>query len=153
MPSPLPYLPSNKNLEQLFTKIRSAKIPDKFSLSFMNQTLGVKGSNDRPFIPLLRALGFVDQSGTPTATYRKLKDASESRAAIGQAIRKAYAPLFEANESANSLPLDKLKGLVSQVWNRRRHDRQDRSNLHSFGKAGGLLRCGLRAGRSGADPT
>ena len=111
----LPYLPSNKNVGTLFAKIQSAKIPDRFSQDFLKTTVGLKGSNDRPLIPLLRTMGFLDQSGAPTASYRLLKSSDSSKDAIGAAVRKAYAPLFAADESAHKLPSDKLKGLVAQV--------------------------------------
>jgi hypothetical protein len=111
----LPYLSSNKNVETLFTKIQSAKIPDRFSQDFLKTTIGLKGSNDRALIPLLRALGFVDQTGAPTTSYRLLKNSDTAKRSLGKAIRKAYAPLFEANESANTLASDKLKGLIAQV--------------------------------------
>jgi hypothetical protein len=65
MPVQLPYLASNRNVAELFEKITSAKIPDKFSHSFLQTTLGLKSTNDRALIPLLRNLGFLDQSGTP----------------------------------------------------------------------------------------
>lgn len=66
-------------------------------------------------IPLLRGLRFLDQSGTPTDSYRLLKSKDTAKQAVAEGIRQAYAPLFAANESANALPTDKLKGLVSQV--------------------------------------
>lgn len=115
MAASLPYLASNKNLETLFSKIASAKVPEKFTHGFLTKTIGLKGTNDRAFIPMLRALGFLDQSSTPTNTYRQLKNSSSSKGALAVAIRSAYAPLFEADEGANALALDKLKGLVAQV--------------------------------------
>lgn len=115
MASSLPYLASNRNVETLFSKIQSAKVPDKFTHSFLQTTLGLKNTNDRGFIPLLRALGFIDQSGTPTGTYRLLKSKDTARTALGQAIKVAYAPLFEADEKAHTHSGDKLKGLVAQV--------------------------------------
>src|SRR5258708_2510415 len=111
MASTLPYVPSNKNLETLFSKIASAKVPEKFTHNFLQKTIGLKGVNDRAFIPLLRTLGFIDQSGTPTAAYRQLKNADTSRAALASALRSAYSALFEANEEAHKLQTDKLKGL------------------------------------------
>ena len=110
----LPYLPSNKNLETLFTKIQSAAVPDKFTHSFLTSKIGLKGTNDRAFIPLLRQLGFIDQSGTPTSAYRLLKSKETAKPALAEAIRKAYAPLFEADENAHASG-DKLRGLVAQV--------------------------------------
>lgn len=115
MPTLLPYMPSNKNTETLFSKIHSAKIPDRFTHSFLQTTIGLKGTNDRQFIPLLRSLGFIDQSGAPTSKYKLLKSNETAKSAIALAIRNAYAPLFEANESAHTLSGEKLKGLVAQV--------------------------------------
>ncbi|MNR84340.1 hypothetical protein D3C72_151380 [compost metagenome] len=115
MAASLPYLASNKNIDTLFSAILSAKIPDKFTQGFLQSTIGLKGSNDRQVIPLLRNLKFLDASGGPTASYRLLKSRETARQAIAQGIREAYAPLFEANEEANTLPPEKLKGLVAQV--------------------------------------
>jgi hypothetical protein len=115
MATALPYLPSNKNLTTLFEKIASAKVPSKFTHEYLQQTLGLKGSNDRPLIPLLRTLGFVDQSGTPTARYPLLKNPNTAKKSLGAAVKAAYKPLFDADEKAASLPLDKIKGLIAQV--------------------------------------
>jgi hypothetical protein len=115
MASSLPYVASNKNLETLFSKIASAKVPDKFTHNFLQQTIGLKGTNDRAYIPLLRTLGFLDASGTPTAAYRQLKNSSTAKEAIATGIRSAYAPLFASEESAHGLSAEKLKGLIAQV--------------------------------------
>lgn len=115
MPATLPYLSSNKNLETLFVKIASAKVPDNFTHKFLQQTIGLKGTNDRPLIPLLRNLGLLDTSNKPTPAYRQMKNAATAKATLASAIRKAYAPLFEADERADSLETEKLKGLVAQV--------------------------------------
>ena len=90
-------------------------MPDKFTHSFLQKTIGLKGTNDRPFIPLLRTLGFIDQSGTPTPAYRLLKSKDTAKAAIAHAVRIAYVSLFEADENAHTHPAEKLKGLVAQV--------------------------------------
>ncbi|WP_157792950.1 DUF5343 domain-containing protein [Bordetella genomosp. 8] len=115
MAASLPYLASNKNIETLFTTVQSAKVPDRFTQEFLATTIGLKGTNDRAMIPLLRNLGFLDQSGSPTPAYRQLKNKETARPAIASGIRTAYAPLFESNEDANTLPSEKLKGLIAQV--------------------------------------
>jgi hypothetical protein len=114
MAAPLPYLPSYKNVGTLFQKIASAAIPPKFSHDFLQKTIGLKSTNDRAFIPLLRNLGFLDQSGTPTASYPLLKGDNQA-AAIAAGIRTAYAPLFNADEKANELSGEKLRRLIAQV--------------------------------------
>ena len=66
MPVQLPYLSSYKNLPVLFEKIATAKVPDSFTHSYLRSTIGLKGTDDRPLIPFLRSLGFIDTSGKPT---------------------------------------------------------------------------------------
>jgi hypothetical protein len=114
MPTSLPYLASNKNVATLFNKIASARIPPKFTHEFLTTTVGLKGSNDRQLITLLRNLDFIDGSNTPTPMYALLKG-NKSRAAIAAGVRSAYAPLFHADEAADELSGEKLKSLVSQV--------------------------------------
>jgi hypothetical protein len=62
----LPYLPSNKNVGVLFERIEKAKIPDAFTVKFLTDTIGLKGSGDRKLIALLKKLGFLDSAGKPT---------------------------------------------------------------------------------------
>ena len=114
MAASLPYLASNKNVGTLFEKIKSAKLPDKFTHGFLTTTIGLKGTNDRQLIPLLRNMGFLDQSGTPLPDYSLLKGPNY-RAAIADGVRRAYGPLFDANQEADKLTGNELKGLIGQV--------------------------------------
>lgn len=114
MAASLPYLASNKNLPVLFEKIASAKLPDKFTHSFLTTTIGLKGTNDRALIPLLRTMGFIDQSGTPTSSYRLLKGHNK-KGDLADGMRRAYAPLFDSDQDAQKLPSDRLKSLIAQV--------------------------------------
>lgn len=111
----LPYLASHKNVATLFSKIQSAKRPEAFTTRYLANTLGLKGSNDRALISLLRTLGFIDAAGRPTQAYGALKNPDEAPKAIAAAIRSAYEPLFSANEAANALSSEALKGLIAQV--------------------------------------
>jgi hypothetical protein len=115
MPVELPYLGSYKNVGELFTRIASAKRPDTFSTRFLSETLGLKSTGDRPLISLLKTLGFIDAAGKPTADYDALKNPGRAPDAIGAALKRAYAPLFSANENAHTLSPDQLRGLISQV--------------------------------------
>lgn len=114
MPAQLPYLSSNKNVPVLFNKIGSAKIPDKFTHEFLQKTIGLTSTNYRSLIPLLRNLGFLDQSGTPTMAYRLLKG-DQRAVAAAEGIRNAYQPLFDSDTNAHELGGDKLKSLIAQV--------------------------------------
>lgn len=114
MAATLPYLASYKNVPVLFEKIAAAKVPDKFTHSFLTTTIGLKGTNDRALIPFLRHMGFLDQSANPTSDYRLLKG-SEKAKAIAAGVRKAYGPLFDADQNAHQLTGERLKGLIAQV--------------------------------------
>jgi hypothetical protein len=115
MATSLPYLVSNKNVPTLFEKISSAKPPDTFSTNFMYKTLGLKGSTDRPMIPVLRALGVLDASNKPTKRYHIIRNKAKARAELAEAIREAYRPLFDADEAAHTKSGADLKGLIAQV--------------------------------------
>jgi hypothetical protein len=113
----LPYLASYKNIWTLFDRILAAKQPDDtgFTHGFLTGTLGLKSTTDRPLIPLLRMLGFIDAAGKPTADYAFLKNRARRGAVIAAAMRRAYAPLFAADENAHQLGPNELRGLVAQV--------------------------------------
>lgn len=111
----LPYLPSYKNVGKLFEKILTAQKPDTFTHEYLQETIGLKGTNDRPLISFLRALGFLDNANRPTASYDLLKNPLKAKAAIAEGVKTAYEPLFKANEKANELTSDALKGVIAQV--------------------------------------
>ncbi|PTU29134.1 DUF5343 domain-containing protein [Stenotrophobium rhamnosiphilum] len=115
MPSALPYVPNYGKIKVLFEKIASAKVPDSFTQAYLAETLGLKSGGDRPLIPLLKALGLVDQSGKPTADYALLKNSQRAGQTLALGIGRAFAPLFAANESAHKATGDELKGLIAQV--------------------------------------
>ena len=115
MAQTLPYLPSYKNVGKLFEKINTAQRPDTFTHEYLRETIGLKGTNDRPLISFLRSLNFLDSANRPTASYDLLKNSATAKAAIADGVRSAYAPLFKANEKANELAPEALKGLISQV--------------------------------------
>jgi Family of unknown function (DUF5343) len=115
MAKELPYLPTYKNAPLLFDKIAKAKVPDAFTVRFLSDTLGLKSTNDRALIGLLKKLGFLDNSGKPTAYYSLLKNKNSAKRAIADGIKRGYAALYEANDAAHELSSDQLKGLVAQV--------------------------------------
>lgn len=115
MATELPYLSTYKNVGELFQRIASAKKPESFTTIYLSETIGLKSSGDRQLITLLKALGFLDSAGRPTAEYDQLKNSSRAPKAIGTAIRRAYEGLYAANENVHTLSGTELKGLISQV--------------------------------------
>jgi hypothetical protein len=112
----LPYTPAYGKIATLFNKIAKAKVPDAFTVKYLIQSLGLKSTNDRSLIPLLKKLGFLDGSGKPTSEYSRLKgDTTTVGRAIANSIERAYSALYEANEAVHELPPEELKGLIAQV--------------------------------------
>ncbi|VVE15615.1 hypothetical protein PCA20602_02867 [Pandoraea capi] len=115
MAAELPYLASYKNVAELFQRILAAKKPESFTTRYLAETIGLKSATDRQLITMLKTLGFLDSAGRPTPDYDQLKNSSRAPKAIAAAIRRAYEPLYAANEAAHELSNSELKGLISQV--------------------------------------
>ena len=109
------YVASCKNLDKLFEKIEQAKAPEVFTTAFLADTIGLKSTSDRPLINMLKKMGFLDATGRPTENYGLLKNKPIAKVAIAEGLRKVYEPIFEANERANELNPEDLKGLIAQI--------------------------------------
>ncbi len=106
------YMQSTKNLPAIMEAIQDAGVPDKFSNEFL-KTLGFSSSNDRSVISVLKSLGFLDTSGSPLPSYKAYKDKTSAKFVLADALKLAYEDVFLANENAQSLPLDKIKGIFA----------------------------------------
>lgn len=102
-------------MPKILGKIREAKSPDRFNQDFLQTKLGFKGGNYRQFIPLAKKLGLLNSDGTPSDLYKSLRNPTTSKVALAQAIKNAYAELFDRNEFAGSLKKEELKGLVVEI--------------------------------------
>ncbi len=94
------YLFQIKTLPQILRAIREAQAPDRFTYSFL-EALGFKSTNDRGIIGVLKALGFLDESGNPKQPYFDYLDEERHRSVLAAGIRRAYADLFKLNSKAN----------------------------------------------------
>ena len=79
-----------------FDTLLTAKAPDKFTAKFMSD-LGFTSSNDRQFVNVLKAIGFLDEAGTPTQRYFRFLDQSCAKLTVAEGIKEAYADLFALN--------------------------------------------------------
>jgi Family of unknown function (DUF5343) len=114
MAVPSTYLTSTKNTQAILGAIQKAGVPNRFTYDFMKQ-LGFGSSVDRPMIPLLKALRFLDDSGTPTERYRRFKDPSLAAAVLAEGMRDAYADVFGVDQQAQSKSPNELKGIFARV--------------------------------------
>jgi len=108
MSLPNAYLTSAKNTADIFKAMQSAQAPERFTTKFL-EGLGFPSSNDRAMINVLKALGFLDDSGVPVSRYHQYLDQTQSDLVLAQAIREAYADLFRVNRSAETMNANDVK--------------------------------------------
>lgn len=116
MALPTTYTQEFKRLGEFFDKIRDAQAPDKFT----NQLLvdwGYKSNNHRPFIPILKALGFLTADGTPTQRYREYRNHAASKSIMGEAIKEAYSDIFLIKEKPTSADKPLIEGKFKSYHN------------------------------------
>jgi len=87
------YVQGYGKIPELFKKIRDGQAPDQFTHQLLKDW-GLDSSNDRQFIPLLKALGFLSPDGKPTSRYQDYRDHSRSKQVMGEALRVAYGDIF-----------------------------------------------------------
>jgi len=115
MAESLPYVNGYGGIQKLFTVVKSASVPPKFTQDYMSSVLGLKSSSYRAMIPLLKKLGLIDQGNVPTQAYKDYRDNSLSGSVMARKIREAYAPLFAAHEYAYKLDKNDLESKIKSV--------------------------------------
>ena len=103
------YLIKTSNAEEFFNAIRNAQAPERFTQALLKD-LEFATSNDRLYIPVLKGLRFLDDSGVPTERYFAFLDQSQSGRVLAEALKESYSDLFAVNVKANELELEDIKG-------------------------------------------
>lgn len=103
-------------IPQYFDTLLTARAPDKFTVKFFAD-LAFTSSNDRQFINVLKAIGFLDEGGAPTERYYKFLDQSHSKKIVAEGIREAYVDLFNLNISANTMTQSEVEGKFKTLTN------------------------------------
>lgn len=111
---PSAYLTSTKNIAGIFAAIQRAAVPQAFTYEFL-KNLGFASSADRPAIPVLKTLGFLSQSGSPTQVYREYRDATQAAGVMARALRHGYKELFEIDEDAHLKSSQELAGMFGRL--------------------------------------
>ena len=123
MPATLPYLSSPGTIDSAIPKIKHAATPTRFTNDFVTTVLQIKGGTGKAIPPFLKKLGLLNPDGTPNALYDRLRNDASSKAALADAMRTGYKPLFDVNEYAYNLSDADLKGLILQVTGASKGDR------------------------------
>jgi len=94
------YMPTVKNLPDIFGRIKEAGAPTKFTHEFLKSNLGFTSSNDRAVVKLLRHLGFLSGDGVPTDRYHEFRGQVGERA-IAEGLRDGWPDVFLSDQKAH----------------------------------------------------
>jgi len=115
MPESYPYIISNNKIEPILGRIRSAAKPERFNTRETLATWGFTASNDRAMVAVLKALGFLNESGNPTEYYDRLRDPNDWRYVLGERVRALYTDLFAIDAAMNTAPEAEVKGAMLRI--------------------------------------
>lgn len=87
------YVLPIKRIPDVFAKIRDGQAPDQLSIQLLKDW-DFKSTNDRAFIPLLKAIGFLTSDGKPTQRYHNYRNHSQSKDVMAEALKEAYGDIF-----------------------------------------------------------
>jgi hypothetical protein len=108
-------LPINR-VPDLFRKIQDGQAPEQFTNQLLRDWQ-FASSNDRAFIPLLKALGFLTADGKPTQRYLDYRDHSRSKVVLGQGMREAYDDIFLIKEHPTTSDRQAIEGKFKSFHN------------------------------------
>lgn len=108
-------LPVNR-IPDILQRIRDGQAPERFTHQLLKDW-GFASTNDRPFIPLLKALGFLTSDGKPTTRYLDYRDHSRSKVILGEAMRAAYGDLFLIKENPTASDRAAIEGKFKSFHN------------------------------------
>lgn len=113
---PSTYTNAHGVIGDFFSKIRDAQAPDKFTHQMLKD-LGFKSNNHRPFIPLMKALGFLTIDGIPTKRYYDYRNHSLSKRVMGEAVKEAYSDIFLIKSNPTQKDKDLIEGKFKSYHN------------------------------------
>jgi len=106
------YTPTPASIPRFLAHIQTAGVPPKVSQEYLT-SVGFKSTNDRPLIPVLKALGFLDSSAAPTERWRNYRDKGKAKGVLAAAITEAYSGLFETYPDAYRRDNEALRNYFS----------------------------------------
>ena len=104
------------NVKKFLQHIQGAGVPSKVTFHYLN-SVGFKSPNDRSILTIMKAIGFVDNSGVPTESWKAYRNKSQSKKVLAAALRKAYSKLFSTYPDANRKDNEALRNFFSSHTN------------------------------------
>jgi hypothetical protein len=95
-----PYTMNVGGVAKFLKHIRDSGVPSKVTVAYL-QSVGFRSSNDRRLIAVLKDIGFLDDQGRPTDSWRQYRGSGGKRE-LGRAIRTGYGELFDIYPDAQT---------------------------------------------------
>lgn len=86
-------------IPNLLSKIRETGVPAKANHDWL-KTLGLKSSNDRSLLTVLKHIGFIDSNGVPSPAWKQYRGA-DHKAVLGRALQVGYVDLYQTYPDAH----------------------------------------------------
>ena len=110
------YTQAYGKLGEFFGKIRDGQAPSQFTHQLLKD-LGFKSNNNRAYIPIMKALGFLSPDGKPTQRYSDYRDHSKSKEIMGKALKEAYSDIFLIKEKPTNSDKKAIEGKFKSYHN------------------------------------
>lgn len=127
-----PYLNAYNGIPVLFSKIREAQVPTKFTNDFLNTVLGLKSSSHRALIPLLKRLDFLDAAGSPTSAYKDYRGEQGKSTILADKLKKSYSDLYKASEYAHKQNKTDVENIIVRTTGASKSDQQVNAVASTF---------------------
>jgi hypothetical protein len=111
----IPYVTCTGRIEDALAGIKSAQTPERITQDFVKTILKIPGGSGNQIASFLKKIGFVNTDGSPSDLYKKFRNPTTGRQAASEALKLAYAPLYERNEYMHKLSDKDLLGLVVEI--------------------------------------
>jgi len=107
-----PYTQVPAKLKFLLVKIPDVGIPDTVDKKWLS-AIGMQATNAPTIIPVLRFIGFVDQSNKPTERWMRYRDKSRAGKVLAEGVLEGYAELFQTYADANRRSHEELRAFFN----------------------------------------
>jgi hypothetical protein len=116
MPLANTYVLATNRIPDIFARIRDGQAPERFTLQLLRDW-GFTSTNDRAFIQLLKALGFLTADGKPTQRYNDYRDHSRSKQVMAHALREAFGDIFLIKSNPTAADKQAIEGKFKSFHN------------------------------------
>jgi hypothetical protein len=96
-------------------RIPTSEKPGVFNTDFLGTVMGATGGAARPIIPIFKATGLLNQSGSPTELYAQYQTEAGRPAAAIQALRNGFGEVFRRNQYAHRADESTLTDVIVAI--------------------------------------